>query len=234
MDDQIINQKIRTLLDAANQYLASDPNASILKVGILGELLTIRIFQEQGIPIEEEDQHRRLIRLARQRAISAEVARYFHKIRISRNQAIHVDVEGNFGENVQIAQEAINNAQSLIALYPELKERSALRQPKTPPKVQDSYRKERVTPKRQTTQQPQNQPPSQKQTSTNYTAEEYQKALEFLAQLDRADDPYPLSYKEHSRLSDVASFFDEWKKGFANEKEAAIEYLRFMSEEDLI
>lgn len=234
MDDQIINQKIRTLLDAANQYLASDPNASILKVGIFGELLTVRIFQEKGIPIEEEDQHRRLIRLARQKAISADAARYFHKIRISRNQAIHVDAEGKFVDNWQIAQEAINNAQALIALYLDVQPKSGVRPPKTPPKVQDSYRKERVRLEKATTQQPQNQSPSQKQSSTNYTAEEYQKAREFLAQLRRADDPYPLSSKEYIHLDDVASFFNEWKKGFANEKEAAIEYLRFMSEEDAI
>ncbi|MFW6316755.1 MAG: hypothetical protein ACOC1Z_06655, partial [Cyanobacteriota bacterium] len=74
----------------------------------------------------------------------------------------------------------------------------------------------------------------EKPQSNNYTVEEYQKAREFLAKLAQADDPYPLNFREYNRISELADFFNQWKKTFDDEKHAAIEYLRFMGEDNLI
>lgn len=257
MNKPTINQKLIRLFESANNYLNSDPNASILKIGIFGELLTYRIFQEEGIIIEDQDQHQRLLELWQKKVISGEVASYLHQIRQFRNWAIHVNSEGDFSEDTTVAQEAIKNAKLLIERYLEITARSSSssRQPQTPPPVPANYRRETVKPPQTPSSkaQPRTPPPvpanyrretvnpsqststqQEKPQSNNYTLEEYQKAREFLAKLAQADDPYPLNFREYNRISELADFFNQWKKTFDDEKHAAIEYLRFMGEDNLI
>lgn len=75
MNNYEIKQKLSSLFEAANSYINTDPNASILKIGIFGEVLTVMIAQQNRIDIPQEfEQHRRLIRLVEKSAIAPETA----------------------------------------------------------------------------------------------------------------------------------------------------------------
>lgn len=241
-----MKQKLSSLFEAANSYINTDPNASILKIGIFGEVLTVMIAQEKGIDLSQEfDQRRRLIRLVEKSAIAPETAFYLHRIRQSRNQAIHVDIDGNFTTDSKSAEEAINNAKSLIRLYPAFLakeavkfEKSAVREAKAPPQVQDKFRTECIITKNNQKQKSQQKPNGHENQSNSfyYSFEEYSKAIELLEELKKRDDLsfQSLSPQKYLQICDLGEFFDGWKKGFSSELEAAIEYLRFMGEDDLI
>ena len=246
MNNSQLTQKLSELWERANTYVESDPNASILKIGIFGEVLTVIIAQEKGIDLSIEfEQHRRLMRLWESSVITAETASYFHKIRQSRNQAIHVDIYGDFATDFKIAQKAIRNAEHLRRLYPEFIEQSReqskkteVRQAKTPPSVQDKYKKERITSPdypRKDVRKTQTSPTKAVQTKGfTYTSKEHLQAIEFLEKLKKRDDSYfqQLHPREYIRVCELSDFFDSWKQGFDSELESAIEYLRFMGEEN--
>jgi len=241
-----MKQKLSSLFEAANSYLNTDPNASTLKIGIFGEVLTVMIAQQNSIDLSQEfDQRRRLIRLVEKSAITPETASYLHRIRRSRNQAIHVDLDGNFNTDSKSAEEAINNAKFLIRLYPVFQqqeaakfEKSPVREAKAPPQVHDKFRTECIIAKDNQKQKSQQKPKGHENQSNSfyYSFEEYSKAIELLEELKKRDDFFfqSLYPQKYLRICDLGEFFDGWKKGFSSELEAAIEYLRFMGEDDLI
>ena len=246
MNNYQMKQKLSSLFEAANSYLNTDPNASILKIGIFGEVLTVMIAKQNSIDLSQEfDQRRRLIRLVEKSAIAPETASYLHRIRRSRNQAIHVDLDGNFNTDSKSAEEAINNAKFLIRLYPVFQqqeaakfEKSPVREAKAPPQVHDKFRTERIIAKDNQKQKSQQKPKGNEKQgqSFSYSLEEYNKAIKFLEELKKRDNfSFQMLYpQEYLRICDLGEFFDGWKKGFSSELEAAIEYLRFMGEDDLI
>lgn len=85
-----ISPTLERIAGFAEAYLADDPNGSLMKTRQWAEILAKRIAAQVGLALEPTDtQFDILKRLEQSGAISGDVARLFHSIRKTGNEAVH-------------------------------------------------------------------------------------------------------------------------------------------------
>jgi type I restriction enzyme R subunit len=77
----------------AEEYVYSDPNACMYKLGLLGERIVAEILSFEGIATEEESSQADRLKLLRQRGILPyTIDNLFYSIRKARNDAVHAQL----------------------------------------------------------------------------------------------------------------------------------------------